>query len=237
MAEFPTEITDEQADLIRASHVFFIASADPSFGEGPSGEGPVILLDHYDNAASGGTMDTTAVLAAIVEARLEDVAAFAIHDPRAVTRMIAAGIGAEVTLPLGGKLDMPAIGRVGEPLEVTGRVRLISEGRYQNLGPASRGVWMDMGPSVVLDTGGIEIVVISRHQEPNDLACLASLGIDARAKRYLMLKSRIHYRAGFRDVAAQVIECAGVGVCTSDYEMLDFSHVRRPIFPLDRVES
>ncbi len=202
-----------------------------------SGEGPVILLDHYDNAASGGTMDTTAVLAAIVEAGLEDVAAFAIHDPRAVTRMIAAGVGAEVTLPLGGKLDMPAIGRVGEPLEVTGRVRLISEGRYQNLGPASPGVWMDMGPSVVLDTGRIEIVVISRHQEPNDLACLASLGIDARAKRYLMLKSRIHYRAGFRDVAAQVIECAGVGVCTSDYGMLDFSHVRRPIFPLDRVES
>ena len=43
MAEFPTEITDEQAELIRSSHVFFIASADPSFGEGPSGEGPVNL--------------------------------------------------------------------------------------------------------------------------------------------------------------------------------------------------
>ena len=147
------------------------------------------------------------------------------------------GVGAELTLPLGGKLDMPSIGRVGEPLEVTGRVRLISDGRYRNRGPASRGVLMDMGPSVVLDTGAVEIVVISRHQEPNDLACLESLGIDPRAKRYLMLKSRIHYRAGFRDVARQVIECAGVGVCTSDYDMLDFQHVRRPIFPLDRLNA
>lgn len=43
MAEFPTEITDEQADLIRSSHVFFIASADPAMGSGPSGEGPVNL--------------------------------------------------------------------------------------------------------------------------------------------------------------------------------------------------
>ncbi len=36
-------ITDEQADLIRNAKVFFVASADPSMGEGPSGEGPVNL--------------------------------------------------------------------------------------------------------------------------------------------------------------------------------------------------
>ena len=45
----------------------------------------------------------------------------------------------------------------------------------RNLGPASTGLLMDMGPSVVLDTGRVEIVVISRHQEPNDLACLLSI--------------------------------------------------------------
>ena len=36
-------ITDEQADLIRNAKVFFVASADPSFGNGPNGEGPVNL--------------------------------------------------------------------------------------------------------------------------------------------------------------------------------------------------
>ncbi|MXY86745.1 MAG: pyridoxamine 5'-phosphate oxidase family protein [Chloroflexi bacterium] len=36
-------ITDEQADLIRNAKVFFVASADPSFGDGPIGEGPVNL--------------------------------------------------------------------------------------------------------------------------------------------------------------------------------------------------
>ncbi len=43
MAEFPTQITDEQADLIRASHVFFIASTSPDLSAGPSGEGAVNL--------------------------------------------------------------------------------------------------------------------------------------------------------------------------------------------------
>ena len=201
------------------------------------GDGPVVLLDHYDNAASGGTMDSMTVLRAILDAELEDVAVFAIHDPGAVRELIAAGVGAETTLTLGGKIDMPAINLAGEPLEVVGRVKLISEGRFRNLGPASTGVEMNMGPTVVLDTGRVEIVVISRHHEPNDLNCFLSLGIDPRRRRFLMLKSRVHYRAGFSDVARDIIECAGTGVCTSDYDMLDFRNVRRPIYPLDRINE
>jgi microcystin degradation protein MlrC len=200
-------------------------------------EFPVVLLDHYDNAASGGTMDTMTVLGAILDAGLDNVAAFAIHDPDAVQRMIAVGVGAQVTLKLGGKLDMPSIGRKGEPREVTGTVKLISNGQYRNRGPASRGVLMDMGPTVVLDTGKVEIVVITRHQEPNDLGCFLSVGIDPLEKKFLMLKSRIHYRAGFKPIAKQVIECAGVGVCTSDYDMLKFKKVRRPIYPLDNLND
>jgi microcystin degradation protein MlrC len=195
--------------------------------------GPVILLDHYDNCASGGTMDTMAVLAGILRERLEDVAVFAIHDPAAVQQMIASGVGTTLTLPLGGKIDMPAIGRKGEPLTVTGRVKLISEGRFRNAGPMHKGVLMDMGPTVVFDTGKVEIVVISRHLEPHGPSCLLSLGIDPRSKRYVMLKSRVHYRAGFKPIAKVVIECAGVGVCTSDYDQLTYRNVRRPIFPLD----
>ncbi len=203
----------------------------------PAKGGPIILLDHYDNAASGGTMDCTPVLAGILEAGLEDVAAFAIHDPEAVRQMIAAGVGAEVELRLGGKIDMPSIGRRGEPLKVSGRVRLIADGRYRNRGPSAKGVLMDMGPSAVLDTGKVEIAVISRHQEPDDLGCLLSLGIDPREKRYLMLKSRIHYRAGFQEIASQVIECAGIGVCTSDYGQLTYKNLRRPIYPLDPIDA
>ena len=200
-------------------------------------DGPVILLDHYDNAASGGTMDTMTVLGAILDAGLEDVAAFAIHDPEAVQTMMKAGVGETISLDLGGKIDMPAINQTGQPLRVSGRIKLLSDGQYRNQGPMQKGVLMDMGPTAVLDTGKVEIIVISRHQEPNDLACFLSLGIDPRQKRYLMLKSRIHYRAGFADIAKTVIECAGSGVCTSDYSTLNFKQVRRPIYPLDLIND
>ena len=197
------------------------------------GDGPVVLLDHYDNCASGGTMDTTAVLAEILRQGLEDVAAFAIFDPEAVQQAIGAGVGARVTLSIGGKIAMPAIPAESPPLTVTGAVGTISDGRYKNRGPMARGVEMDMGPSVVLDTGPVEIALISRHVEPSDLNCLLSLGIDPLQKRYVMLKSRIHWRAGLGKVAKAVVECAGVGVCTSDYSQLQFKKVRRPIYPLD----
>jgi microcystin degradation protein MlrC len=199
----------------------------------PPGGGPVVLLDHYDNCASGGTMDTTAVLAEILRQGLEDIVAFAIYDPEAVQRAIAAGVGAEVTLSIGGKIKMPAIPGDSLPLAVTGTVKTISNGRYRNRGPMGRGVAMDMGPAVVLDTGAAEIALISRHVEPSDLNCLMSLGIDPLQKRYVMLKSRIHWRAGLGKLAKAVVDCAGIGVCTSDYGQLQFKKVRRPIYPLD----
>merc|ERR1712185_94044 len=71
------------------------------------GDGPVIVLDHYDNTASGGTMDTTEVLSAVLDAALERVAVFGFYDPEVVEQMAAAGVGTTVTVELGCKLPMP----------------------------------------------------------------------------------------------------------------------------------
>jgi microcystin degradation protein MlrC len=196
---------------------------------------PVVLLDHYDNCASGGTMDTMAVLGGILDAGLEDAAAFAICDPQAVEQMKRAGLGARVTLALGGKMAMPALGLKGKPREVSGNVRRIVSGLYRNEGPMARGELADMGAAAVLDTGKVEIAVISRHVEPHDIAAFRTLGIDPEKKRYLMLKSRVHWRAGLGSIAKAVVECAGEGVCTSDYSTLQFRRVRRPVYPLDPV--
>jgi hypothetical protein len=43
MATYYSAITDEQADLIRQSKVFFIASVEPTLTKGPKGGGPVNL--------------------------------------------------------------------------------------------------------------------------------------------------------------------------------------------------
>jgi microcystin degradation protein MlrC len=140
-------------------------------------------------------------------------------------------------LALGGRTDMPAIDRRGEPLTVTGRVRTLSDGEWIVRGPMYTGVKVSMGPSAVLDTGKVQIVIVSRHHEPWDQGVFLSLGIDPKTKRYLLLKSRIHYRAGFAPLARATITLDGEGVTTSDNERLRFERVRRPIFPLDRINA
>jgi len=196
-------------------------------------DGPIILLDHADNAASGGTQDTVAVLAEVIEQQLEDVAMFAICDPDAVKKMTKVGVGNQLSLDLGGKTDMPAIGRVGEPLKVTGTVRALTDGLFPVTVPMGRGTTTDMGATAVLQVGTVKVVVISRNVEPWDPGCFRSVGIEPTHMRYLILKSRIHYRAGFHDISTRDIPCNGVGVTSSDNSLFTFEKVRRPIYPLD----
>ena len=233
-------LCDELLDMAWRAREAFVYRVEPleksllrAGGLGGGSGRPVVLLDHYDNCASGGTMDTMAVLGGILDAGLEEVAAFAICDPEAVEQMKRAGVGARVTIPLGGKLDMPALKLKGKPRSVTGNVRRIVNGIYRNEGPMARGELADMGPSAVLDTGKVEIAVISRHVEPHDIAAFRALAIEPQKKRYLMLKSRVHWRAGLGAIARSVVECAGEGVCTSDYSQLSFRRLRRPVYPLD----
>jgi microcystin degradation protein MlrC len=196
-------------------------------------EGPVLIIDHADNCASGGTQDTMAVLAEVIHQGLEDVAMFAIRDPDVVAQLIDSGVGSKVTVQLGGKMDLPSIGRKGEPMEVSGVVRTITDGEFVIHGPMYTGTKAFMGRAAVLDIGNVQIVITERHQEPFDLGCFRSVGIEPTTKRYLLLKSRIHYRAAFAPIARHIVECDGIGVTSSDYTQFTFKKIRRPIYPLD----
>ncbi len=199
--------------------------------------GPTLLLDHADNTGSGGTQDVMTVIEEVLNQGLEDVAVAAVYDPEAVKQMQKAGIGAKITLKLGGKTDMPSIDLKGRPLEITGTVKTLTDGRWTVRGPMYTGVQVSMGHSAVLDTGKVEIVVTSNHHEPWDVGVFTSVGIQPQHKRYLLLKSRIHYRAGFGNLGKATITLDGEGVTTSDNSILDFKKVRRPIYPLDRVNE
>jgi len=200
-------------------------------------DGPVLLLDHADNVGSGGTQDVMVVIEEVLRQGLKDVAVAAVYDPEAIKTMQKAGIGATVTLQLGGKTEMPSINMKGEPLEVTGTVKSLTNGEWIVRGPMYTGVKVSMGHSAVLDTGDVEIVITSQHHEPWDLGVFTSVGIQPEHKRYLLLKSRIHYRAGFGDLGKHTITCDGHGVTTSDNTLLDFQKVRRPIYPLDNINE
>ena len=115
----------------REAFIFSTEPVEDSIAHAKSLEsGPIILADHGDVCGSGGTQDVMAVLAEVMRQGLSNVCAGPYYDPAAVDELVAAGVGAEVTLALGGRTEMPEIGLKGEPLQVTGRVRCITDGRF-----------------------------------------------------------------------------------------------------------
>jgi microcystin degradation protein MlrC len=197
------------------------------------GEGPIVLVDHGDNTASGGTQDVMSVVAEVMRQGLEDVVAGPICDPDGVARLLAAGTAASVTLPLGGRIDMPQIGLKGRPLTVSGRVTRITEGEFVVTGPMATGTRVRMGKTAVLDTGGIQIVVSERRSEPFDLGVFTHCGIDPRRKRFVLIKSRQHFRAGFEPIARHIVLCDGDGCTSSDLRLFTYRHRRRPLYPFE----
>jgi microcystin degradation protein MlrC len=197
------------------------------------GEGPIVLVDHGDNTASGGTQDVMSVIAEVTRQGLEDVVAGPICDPLSVRRIVEAGTAASVTLPLGGKVDMPQIGLAARPFTVTGKVTRITDGEFVVTGPMATGTRVRMGRTAVLDTGPIQIVVSERRAEPFDLGVFTHAGIDPRRKRFVLIKSRQHFRAGFEPIARHIVLCDGDGVTSSDLRLFTYRKRRKPLYPFE----
>jgi microcystin degradation protein MlrC len=196
-------------------------------------EGPIVLADHGDVAGSGGSTDVPVVLSEVLRQGLEDVCAGPIWDPETVDQMISAGVGSEVTVQLGGKTNFPAINFVGKALKLTGIVRCITDGRFIVTGPQNTGIFENLGLTAVLDIGNSVIVVCSLRHEPYDPGVFTHAGIDPSQKKFILIKSRQHFRSGFGSIFKEVVMVSGPGICTSDYSQFPWKNVRRPIYPFD----
>ena len=190
---------------------------------------PIVLADIGDNPGGGGPEDGTYVLEAILEEELQGGVIAVIWDPAVVAQALDAGDGQAVEITLGGHTD----DLHGAPLTVTARVKSLSDGTFTNEGPMSTGAESDMGPTAVLDIGGNDVIVTSKRLQPLDLQLYKSLGIDLAAKRFVVVKSSVHYRAAHTPIAAEIIELDTPGLTSPRLAGFGLQNVRRPIFPLD----
>jgi microcystin degradation protein MlrC len=210
-------------------------SVPDAIAEALSGEpGSVyVLADISDSGASGTAGDGTVVLRGLLDANARSAAVAQIMDREAVEACIAAGVGSTVTLRVGGKHD----GLHGEPVEVTGMVRLIHEGRFMMGGVMGRGTSASRGKTVVLEVngpGGIELQLTELRGHPNDLNFFRAFGIEPTERRIIVLKSAAHFRAAFEPIATKVIEVDAPGISSPKLETFDYQRLRRPIYPLDK---
>ena len=190
---------------------------------------PIVLAEGSDNPGGGGPCDGTMILRKFIEANVQDAVIAIIADPESVALAIEAGIGNTVALNVGGK----TIPLHGDPVALIGYVKTISDGKYVNKGPMARGVRNDLGRTVVVKVGGIEIILTEHRVQPIDAEVLRSVGIEPRERRLIALKSAVHFRADYTPIAHEILEVDTPGVHSPDLFSYDYQKVRRPIYPLD----
>ncbi|MCC7368609.1 MAG: M81 family metallopeptidase [Chloroflexi bacterium] len=232
-------VADEVAALAWARRQEFVVQCTPvedaldiAVSHPADAGGPVLLADTADNPGAGSPCDGTILLRGLLQRGVQQAAVGAIWDPAAVKVCQKAGVGETVTLDLGGKVDALH----GAPLTVTGRVRLLTDGSFVNLGPMNAGAETRMGPTAVLAIDGVDVIVTSNRVQALDAGMFRSQGIDPGRKRVLVLKSSVHYRGAFEPLASRVVEVDTPGLSNSDLSRFRYQHVRRPIFPLDPME-
>ncbi|MBN2336227.1 M81 family metallopeptidase [Candidatus Bathyarchaeota archaeon] len=192
-------------------------------------EGPIVLADIGDNPGGGAPEDGTVVLKALIEEGLSGGVLALIWDPVSAAKAVSAGVGKTVEVQLGGHTD----DLHGKPLKVKGRVKTLTDGKFINEGPMMTGSESDMGPTAVLDIGGNDVVVTTKRVQPLDLQLYRSLGIDPRKKKFVVVKSSVHYRASHEPIAKEIIELDTPGLTSPRLAGFGFRNIRRPIFPLD----
>ena len=190
---------------------------------------PVILADMADNTGGGAAGDGTEILRELLRVGARSATVACLWDPEAAAACARAGVGASVTLAVGGKVD----DRHGAPLKISGRVRALSDGRFVHKGPMFRGLEGRLGTTAVLDVDDVKVILISLRWQTLDPEMIRVVGIDPMAERILVVKSTIHYRAAFEPLAARIIEVDAPGLSSSNLDRYAFTRVRRPIFPLD----
>jgi microcystin degradation protein MlrC len=187
---------------------------------------PVVLADTQDNPGAGGPADTVGLMEALIAGGARGAVVAVLYDPECATLAHAAGVGAEVELALGGKSQMPG----HRPLRGRFTVKALGDGNFVARGPMLDGAAMQLGPMALLGhidgASQVDVIVSSARQQPYTQSIFHHLGVEPAAQKILALKSSVHFRAAFQDMAAQVLVVAAPGINLADPRDFAYQNLR-----------
>ncbi len=191
--------------------------------------GPVILSDSADGTGAGSPGDSAAVLERLLALGVRERCLTTVVDAPAVARAIEAGVGHDVTVPVGGRLDP----RYSRPVTISGRVRLLSDGRFVGSDQKSRGTEGQMGRAAVIEVGSIAVLVTERPAFTVDPAFYRAVGLEPRDAKIVVVKSALQFRDGYGPFARAMWVVDTPGPSTANFKRLDWRRLSRPLFPFD----
>ncbi len=178
---------------------------------------PVIISDSGDNPTAGGAGDVPVFLERLIAHDVADAVVACIGDAPATEICYQAGVGAQVELSLGGKLDPVA----SQPLPVTGQVKFLLDTDEINERQA------------VVQIGGVLVIVAQRRRPFHYIADFQKLGIEPSQHKIVVVK--VGYLVPeLKAAAAKALLALSPGAVDQAIERLPFKRITRPVYPLDK---
>ncbi len=113
--------------------------------------------------------------------------------------------------------------------------RIAVEGAFVGRHSVTAGVSIDLGRCALVEVGGLQIAVASVRTQIVGPEYLQHFGLDPRAARCLVVKSRGHFRAGFEPLISpeRIFEVDAPGLATPNLARLPWKELPRPVYPMD----
>ncbi|MEM6650932.1 MAG: MlrC C-terminal domain-containing protein, partial [Pseudomonadota bacterium] len=215
-------------------HLLSVDEAVQLAGQTPPSLGPRLFADVADNPGGGAAGNTMWLIDAFLKADIQNVIAGIIHDPLVVKDAHEAGVGAKLTV----RFNRENPQTFSEPLTAEGEVIWVGSGDYQSSMGVYKGSLVPLGPSCVLQIKGIKIIVVTVQQQLLGNDCFHHFGLEAKDAHSVIIKSRGHFRAGFKGVTSEdnIYEVDAPGLTTANLAHVDWQNLTRPIALLDEMD-
>jgi microcystin degradation protein MlrC len=196
---------------------------------------PIILADVADNPGGGGRGNTTYLLRALKLAGAKGVIIGVFNDAALAAESHKLGEGAIFT----ASFNREEHHEFSHPFDCGAKVLKLTDGKYVGRRGQAKDVSYDMGPSALLDLGGIQIVVITHRCQCMEPRQFESLGVDIAQARVIVVKSRGHFRSGFDEFARpeHIYEVDCPGLTSPVLSNFTWTKLPRPVYPLDEETS
>ena len=196
---------------------------------------PIILADVADNPGGGGRGNTTYLLRALKQAGAKGVILGVFNDGALAAQAHALGEGAIFTASFNSRETH----EFSLPFDCEASIVKLTDGTYVGRRGLAKDMSCDMGPSALLDLGGIQVVVITHRCQCMDPMQFESFGIDIAQARVVVVKSRGHFRGGFDEFfkPEQIFEVDCPGLTSPALANFTWSKLPRPVYPLDEDTS
>lgn len=192
--------------------------------------GLVILSDTGDAVYGGATGDGSCLIKEMLNQQIEGTALVPLIDPEVLEEAIKAGIGAEITISVYEEMDSS----YSTPLKITGTVKTISEQLEAKIGCWSN---VKIGRTVLLEIGAIKLVLMEdKNYAINHPVLYENLGLDVSKAKMVVLKTGSNFQF-FEPWKKALIRVDSPGTTQSDLTGFEWTHLPRPIYPLDELKN